>query len=54
MPDNAIFYQAAYIAAAIVYGGYIVSLVIRMRRASERTRRQEENSGLPRESVHGS
>jgi hypothetical protein len=54
MPDNAIFYQAAYIAAAIVYGAYTVSLVIRMRRASERRRRQERNSGLPGQSAHGS
>ena len=53
MPDNAIFYQAAYISAAVVYGGYIVSLVIRMRRASERRRRQEANSGLHRRSAPG-
>jgi len=39
-PDNAIFYQAAYIAVAIIYGGYVVSLVIRGRRARERERRQ--------------
>jgi len=36
MPDNAIFYHAAYIAAAVVYGGYIVSLAIRTHRANER------------------
>ena len=53
MPDNAIFYQAAYIAAAVVYGGYILSLVIRMRRASERRRRQDVNSGLHQRSGPG-
>ena len=41
MPDNAVFYHAAYIAAAVVYGGYIVSLVMRVRRANERKRRQD-------------
>ena len=40
MPDNAVFYYAAYAAAAVVYGGYIVSLVVRGRRARERQRRQ--------------
>ena len=29
MPDNAVFYHAAYIAAAVVYGGYVVSLMVR-------------------------
>ena len=48
MPDNAIFYHAAYIAAAVVYGGYIVSLVVRTRRAKQRLRRQEGASGLRR------
>lgn len=46
MPENAIFYHAAYIAAAVVYGGYIVSLAIRTRRANERRRRQENRSPL--------
>ena len=46
MPDNAIFYHAAYVAAAVVYGGYIVSLAIRTRRANERRRRQENRSPL--------
>ena len=46
MPDNAIFYHASYIAAAVVYGGYIVSLAIRTRRANERRRRQEDRSTL--------
>ena len=39
-PDNAIFYQAAYIAAAIIFGGYVISLVVRERRARDRERRQ--------------
>jgi hypothetical protein len=41
MPDNAIYYHAAYIAAGVVYGGYIVSLLIRRRRARDRTRRRD-------------
>lgn len=40
MPDNAIYYHAAYIAAAVIYGGYIVSLFVRGWRAQERERRQ--------------
>jgi len=46
MPDNAVFYHAAYIAAGIVYGGYVVSLLIRTRRANERRRLQDSNRGL--------
>ena len=46
MPDNAVFYHAAYIAAAVIYGGYIVSLAIRSRRANERKHRQERRSGF--------
>jgi hypothetical protein len=45
MPDNAIYYHAAYIAAAVVYGGYIVSLLVRSRRARER---QENHERAPR------
>jgi hypothetical protein len=50
MPDNAVFYHAAYIAAAVIYGGYIVSLVIRTRRARDRERRREDggHSGVAR------
>jgi hypothetical protein len=40
MPDNAFYYHAAYTAAVIVYGGYIISLVIRSRRARDRIRRR--------------
>jgi hypothetical protein len=43
MPDNAIYYHAAYIAAAVVYGGYIISLVIRSRRARDRARRRDSD-----------
>ena len=41
MPDNAVFYHAAYIAAAVVYGGYIVSLLLRSRRVRQREQRQK-------------
>ena len=46
MPDNAIFYHAAYIAAAVVFGGYIVSVAMRTRRANDRWRRQENRSSV--------
>lgn len=46
MPDNAIFYHAAYIAAGIVYGGYIVSLALRIRKANERKRAQDRTHAL--------
>jgi hypothetical protein len=38
MPDNAIYYQLAYAATAIVYVGYVVSLWVRARRLDERER----------------
>ena len=41
MPDNSAYYYAAYLAAGLIYGGYIVSLVIRTRRARERQRRRD-------------
>jgi hypothetical protein len=40
MPENAIFYQVAYAAAIVVYGGYVVSLFVRTRRVRDRERRQ--------------
>lgn len=40
MPDNAVFFHAAYTAAVLIYGGYIVSLVVRIRRTRARERRQ--------------
>ena len=36
MPDNAIYYHLAYGAAAVVYGGYIISIYVRARRARDR------------------
>ena len=39
MPDNAIYYQLAYAAVALIYGTYAVSLVVRSRRLAERERR---------------
>ena len=36
MPDNAGFMFAAYIAAALVFGGYVVSLVVRARAMARR------------------
>ena len=52
MPDNAVFYHAAYTAAIIIYGGYVVSLVVRSRRTSARERRQMQR-GLARKSNTG-
>ena len=46
MPDNAIFYQAAYVAAAVIYGAYAVSLIVRRRRLRDRLRRREAMRGL--------
>jgi hypothetical protein len=36
MPDNAIYYQLAYAATAIVFAGYGLSLWLRARRLDER------------------
>ncbi len=38
MPDNAVYYHAAYIATGVIYGVYVVSLLWRTRRARERLR----------------
>jgi hypothetical protein len=48
MPDNAVFYHVAYTAAVIIYGGYVISLVVRSRRTRDRERRQMKR-GLARE-----
>lgn len=40
MPENAIFYQVAYAAAIVVYGGYVISLFVRTRRVRDQERRQ--------------
>jgi hypothetical protein len=52
MPDNAVYYHAAYIAAAVIYGGYVVSLILRSRRARDRERRRANigNAGVARRS----
>ena len=44
-PDNAIFYRLAYGAAAILYGGYLISIYVRARRARERARDRETVRG---------
>jgi hypothetical protein len=36
MPDNAGYMFAAYVAAAAIFGGYIVSLIARARAMSRR------------------
>ena len=41
-PDNAIFAYVAYSAVAVIFGGYIVSLVVRGRRTADRERRQAQ------------
>jgi hypothetical protein len=45
MPDNAIFYHLAYGAAALVYGGYVISIYVRARRARDRARANEALRG---------
>jgi hypothetical protein len=44
MPDNAIYYQLAYAAAAVIYSGYAISLVVRRRRLRARAARLHEGS----------
>ena len=44
MPENSAYYHAAYIAAGIIYGAYVVSLVLRTRRARRRQRQRQPNS----------
>ena len=39
MPDNAIYYQMAYVAVVVIYGAYAWSLLSRSRRLAERERR---------------
>ena len=34
MPDTFSYYVAAYVVAGVLYGGYILSLVLRARRLS--------------------
>jgi hypothetical protein len=35
-PDNAGYYYAAYIATAVIYGLYAVSIVVRLRNVRDR------------------
>ena len=37
-PDTSAYYHAAYLAAAVLYGGYALSLWLRARRVRERLR----------------
>ncbi len=46
-PDNAIYYQAAYAVAGVVYGAYIVSLIVRARRIRSRLERQAKSGLAP-------
>ena len=41
MPDNFAYYHAAYVAVALVYGGYAASLWLRTRRVREGLRQAE-------------
>ena len=45
MPDNAIYYQLAYAATALVYLGYGFSLWRRTRQLDERERRLTTRDG---------
>ena len=45
MPENAGYYHAAYIAVALLYGGYAVSLWARARRV--RALRAAHRAGSP-------
>ncbi|HJR63422.1 MAG TPA: hypothetical protein VJ803_06940 [Gemmatimonadaceae bacterium] len=47
MPDNAGYYQAAYAAAALIYGLYAASIWWRGRRVRE-SRRSTEDAGAQR------
>jgi hypothetical protein len=49
MPDNAVFFHVAYAAAIVIYGGYVVSLVVRSRRTRARERRQLQRGRLAQE-----
>jgi hypothetical protein len=40
MPDNAFYYRVAYVALALLYGGYTLSLVLRRRALAARRARQ--------------
>ncbi|CAN5875164.1 hypothetical protein BH11GEM2_BH11GEM2_22530 [soil metagenome] len=48
IPDNGGFATAAYIAAAVIYVGYALSVRARTRRLLARRREMPEQSGGPR------
>ena len=45
MPDNAIYFEIAYGATAVVLGGYIVSIYARARAARARLRAERDATG---------
>ena len=45
-PDNGIYYQIAYTAAAIIYAGYAITIVLRRRKLH--VRRAALNAGSER------
>jgi hypothetical protein len=44
MPDTSAYYHAAYLAAGVLYGGYVLSLWIRARGVRERLRAMTRDS----------
>lgn len=46
-PDNAFYYHASYVAAAVVYVGYAVSLAVRVRRLRVRLASQPAPPAKP-------
>ena len=46
-PDNAFYYHASYVAAAVVYVGYAVSLAVRARRLRVRLASQPAPPSKP-------
>ena len=47
MPDTSAYYHAAYLAAAVLYGGYVLSLWIRAREVRERLKSVARGSVEP-------
>jgi hypothetical protein len=48
VPDTSAYYRAAYIAAAVLYGGYVLSLWFRARRVRERMRPMRDGAASAR------
>ena len=40
MPDNAFYYRVAYVALAVLYTGYTLSIILRRRALAQRRERQ--------------